>query len=310
MNTDDPNLDPNLMLKKKGSKTPLIIVGVLAAGGIGFAVLRTMQQHELRKTHAAFLESFANIEREEVGKFWTCILGPNVDAAMFPDNLALSQRITSQFGVDAKNYPNKVREECTPKAIDAKHKVDDLKGPSEYEAALKKYATGLKELATAFDAWTKIAPAQVQDMEVGKALDKAGAAWHSFGGGKPDADVIAFDRFLHCAVPTVDSMKDGQALVEYLFAECKKPEYLTKLNETCGRELIADPPATEPTKGFQTALKKIGGDDRDLSAFDDCLRKSRKGKRRDDLADVGKAWLAWLEAGREVRTIGKEMLKE
>jgi hypothetical protein len=40
------------------------------------------------------------------------------------------------------------------------------------------------------------------------------------------------------------------------------------------------------------------------------MRKGRKGKRRDDLADVGKAWMAWLEAGRDVHKIGKEALKD
>ena len=34
-----------------------------------------------------------------------------------------------------------------------------------------------------------------------------------------------------------------------------------------------------------------------------------KGKRRDDLADVGRAWVDFMEAGRAVRKIGKEALK-
>jgi hypothetical protein len=314
MNLDDPNDtggadDPNLMLKKKGSKVPLVVVLLLVAGGAGFFVFRSMKRQDERKMHAKVMEDFAAIERNEVGKFWSCVIGPGTDAGMFPDNLALSARITSQFGQDAKNYPNKVREDCTPKAIDASHKVTDIKAPSAYDEALKKYAASLKELASSLDAWTKIAPAQVQDMEIGKKMDSAGAAWHGFAGGKPDNDVIAFDHFIHCAVPTVDTMKDGQALVEFLFASCKKPEYVQKLNDECGKQLIADP-VGQPTKSWQAPIKKLGADDRDLSAFDDCMRKGRKGKRRDDLADVGKAWVGWQEAGRDVRKIGKEALKE
>ena len=41
------------------------------------------------------------------------------------------------FGTDPKNYPTKVREECTPKAIDAKHKIEGMKAPAEYDAPLK-----------------------------------------------------------------------------------------------------------------------------------------------------------------------------
>jgi hypothetical protein len=310
MNLDDPNnIDPNLQLTKKGSKTPLVVVGVLAVGGIGYFVLHSMKKQDERKMHAQVMEQFASVEKDDVGKFWSCVLGPNVDPGMFPDNLALSARITSQFGVDAKNYPSKVREECTPKAVDAAHKVEGLSAPAEYATALKKYATALKELSSSFDAWSKIAPAQVQEMEMGKKVSSAGTAWHSFEGGKPTPEVITFDRFLHCAAPTVDTMKDGQALVEFLFAQCKKPEYVQKLNDECGKELLAESPGA-PTKNWNAAIKKLGADDRDLSAFDDCMRKGRKGKRRDDLADVGKAWVGWQEAGRDVRQIGKEALKE
>jgi hypothetical protein len=305
----DDNLDPNLQLTgKKGSKVPLIVIGVIAAGGIGFMVVKTMKKHDERKTHAAFMEAFANTEKDEVGKFWTCVLGQGADPAMFPDNLALSARITSQFGTDAKNYPTKVREECTPKAIDAKHKVEGLAAPGDYAEPLKKYGEGLKALATAFDDWTKIAPAQVADMEVSKKVGNFGAAWHSFEGGKPSPEVVGYDRFLHCAAPGVDAMKDGQALVEYLFNQCKNPAYATRINEECGKLILEE--GGTPSKNLTATVRKLGGDDRELSAFDDCLRKSRKGKRRDDLADVGKAWVGWLEAGREVRKIGKENLKE
>jgi hypothetical protein len=302
-------VDPSLSLKKKGGKVPMLIVAVLAVGGIAFFVVRAMQTRAHRELHAQFIEAFAGIEKEELGKFWTCVFGPNVDPAMFPDNLALSARVSAAFGTDAKHYPAKVREECTPKAIDAKHKIDDLKGPAEYTEALKKYSDALKDLSNTFDAWTQVAPAQVQDMEEAKALDKTGGAWHAFGGGKPDNDVLNYDAFLRCAVPDVDKLKDGQALVEELAKSFKDQKYLEKLNDECAQKLIAEsPPAA--AKAFAATQKKLAADDRELQAFGDGLRKARKGKRRDDLAEVGKAWIAWLEAGRAIRKIGAEQLKD
>ena len=72
-----------------------------------------------------------------------------------------------------------------------------------------------------------------------------------------------------------------------------------------------DPPqADQVGPGFKAALSKMQADDRELSAFDDCLRKSRKAKRSDDSEDVGRAWLAYMEAGRKVREVGKEALSE
>jgi hypothetical protein len=138
---------------------------------------------------------------------------------------------------------------------------------------------------------------------------EVGAAWHAFEGGKPSNDVAAYDRFLHCAIPGVDKMKDGQAVVEYLFNQCKNQAYVERIDSECGKEATANPPG-EPTKGMKEALKKLQADDRELSAFDDCLRKARKGKKRDDLAGVGKAWVAYVEAGHDVKKLGQEALKE
>jgi hypothetical protein len=212
--------------------------------------------------------------------------------------------------MDPKNFPSKVREECTPKAIDAKHKVETIaaQAPDDYKPDLDKYGKSLQQLAAAFDSWSQIAPAQVADMEIGKKVGAAGASWHAFGGGKPENDVLSFDAFYHCAVPDLPKMKDGQAVVEFLFKSCKDEKYVTRLNGDCGKLLLQDPPPPA-SKDFKATIGKLAADDRELSAFDDCMRKGRKGKRRDDLADVGRAWVDFMESGRAVRKIGKEALK-
>jgi hypothetical protein len=305
----DPNAD--FALKKSGSKTPWLVVGVIAVAAIGFFVYRSMQAQKTREMHVAVMNQFQDIEKNEVvGKFWACLLGAGVDPAMFPNNLALSQRLEGAFGTDPKNYPAKVREECTPKAIDAKHKIEGMTAPAMYDTALKGYAKSLADLSAAFDSWSKLAPAHLAEREVGAKVGTFGAAWHSFAGGKPGNDVVAYDRFLHCAVPGVDKMKDGQALVEFLFKQCKDQKYLDRLQNECGKEVTTEGTVQLPTAGFKTAVSKLAADDRELSAFDDCLRKGRKAKRSDDSEEVGRAWLAYMEAGRKVREVGKEALAD
>lgn len=316
----DPN-DPNaggtapppddFALKKKGSKTPVLVGGVILVAVIGFLGYRAMQTQKEREMHAAVIKQFADIEKDDViNKFWGCLFGAGVDPGTFPNNLALSQRLESQFATDPKNYPSKVREECTPKAIDAKHKVESMSAPAMYGDALKGYAASLQQLSTAFDEWSKVAPTHLAEREVGVKVGNFGAAWHAFAGGKPGPDVAAYDRFLHCAVPGVDKMKDGQALVEFLFKECKDQKYLDHVQNDCGKEVTTEGVALAPTAGFKTALQKLQADDRELSAFDDCLRKGRKAKRKDDAEDVGRAWVSYMEAGRKVREIGKQALAD
>jgi hypothetical protein len=308
MNTD--GLDPSLSLTKKSSKVPYIVAGVLLVAGIaGYAFLEVKKRDD-RKLHVAFMERFQGLEKEEVSKFWQCILGPNSEINKFQDNLSLSQHITSQFGTDPKNYPTKVRDDCAPKALDAKKRVEAFatEAPSDYQEELKKYALGLQQLAAAFSAWAEIAPSHVQEMEIGKKVGSFGGAWHGFAGGKPTNDVLAFDAFLRCAIPTLDGMKDGQAVVEFLFKQCKDQAYITRVQNECGPKLLLDPPPPA-AKTFNKTLGKLAADDRDLSALDDCLRKGRKGKRRDDFAEVGKAWVGFMEAGRAVLKIGRDHLK-
>jgi hypothetical protein len=305
-----PGPDGNIDLTgKKGSKMPLVIVGIVVVGVIGFVAFRAIKTRDERKKHAEFIEAFQAVEKEEVAKFWLCVLGQGADAGMFPDNLALGARITSQFGVDPKGYPTKVREECTIKAKDAKNAVEKLTAPSAYEESLKKYANALKDEGDALDAWGKVAPAQIEDMQIAKKMPQALAAYQAFEGKKPPDDVVNYDEFLRCAVPTVDTLKDGQAMLEILAKECKKPEFTGKLVDVCGKKLIADP-APAAHKLLIATQKKMGAEARQEQAFDDCMRRGRKGKRRDDLADVGKAWLSWQTAGADIRKIGKEALKD
>jgi hypothetical protein len=314
---NDPNappaVDPNadFALKKPGSRTPWIIVGVVAVAVIGFFVYRSMQAQKIREMHVGVMKQFQEVEKQEViGKFWACLLGAGVDPGMFQNNLALAQRLEGAFSVDPKNYPTKVREECTPMAIDAKHRIESISAPAMYDAPLKAYAKSLSDLSAAFDAWSRVAPAHLAEREVGAKVGTDGAAWHAFAGGKPAPEVIVYDRFLHCAVPGVDKMKDGQELVEYLFKQCKDLKYLEHLQAVCGKDVTAEGVPQMPTPGFKTALKKLAADDRELSAFDDCLRKSRKTKRGDDSEEVGRAWLEYMDAGHKVREVGKDALSE
>src|ERR1700759_1938672 len=77
----DPNAD--FALKKSGSKTPYVVIGVVAVAVIGFFLYRSMQAQKLREMHVAVMNQFQTIEKEEVvGKFWACLLGAGVDPGM------------------------------------------------------------------------------------------------------------------------------------------------------------------------------------------------------------------------------------
>ncbi len=299
------DLDPSLSLKSSSSKTPMIVVGLLVAGAIGYFAYSSMKEQSNRKIHAQVMESFQQIEHNEVGPFWECVLGPNVDPASFPSNLEFAARLESAFAMDTKTYPQKVSQECAPKALEAKHRVGTINAPPEYSEAIKKYEESLSALATELEAWSKIAPAHVAEREVGKKMDQDADAYHAWDGSKPSPEVMAYDAFLHCAAPALDRMKDGQALVEYLFEQCKSGAFTTRLENECGKNLTTPP--IVPSPGLKAGFKNADGREKD--ALGDCLRKNRKGKRQDDSAGLQRAWKDYLDAGAGVKKIGKDALK-
>ena len=308
---NDPNapapLDPNadFALKKPGSKTPWIIVGVIAVAVIGFFVYRSMQAQKIREMHVGVMKQFQEVEKQQViGKFWACLLGAGVDPGMFQNNLALAQRLEGAFSVDPKNYPTKVREECTPLAIDAKHQIESISAPAMYDAPLKAYAKSLSDLSAAFDSWSKVAPAHLAEREVGAKVGTDGAAWHAFAGGKPAPEVVVYDRFLHCAVPGVDKMKDGQELVEYLFKQCKDPKYLDHLQAVCGKDVTTEGVAPDGDARVQDRAQE---DRRPMTASSPrsttaCARAARASAATTPKRSAAPGSSTWKPAARSARS--------
>ncbi len=307
---EDPNLDPSMQLTgNKMGKGPIIAIVALIVGGIGFGAYWTMQQRAMRKLHVEFLERFGELEKKDVGSFWACLLGDKIDMNQVANNLMLSQRIDGAFASDLRGYPKRVSEECTGKALDAKKKIPSLEAPHDYDGPLAAYGKSLEELASALDEWAKIAPTHVTEKEIGKKITEAGGAWHGHPGGKPPNDVIRYDHFLRCAVPAVDTMKNTQEVLQLIASKMKEPAFLNRINSECGPLLIAETPAPID-KNFAKTHGKLAADDREIQAFDDCMRRARKGKRTDDFEAVGKAWTSYVNASKALKAIGKEWMEK
>ena len=292
------------------SKTPLLIVGVLAVAGIGGYVWHAKKVRDERVQHVRFLEEFQAFEKDDLGKFWLCALGPNVDGTSLNDPSQITMKVDQQFASDYKAYPVKVQDDCVKAAKDAKEKVSSMAALPAYSGALEGYGKSITDMADALAEWGKTAPAQIQAKMVSRNLEEYSTAWHSFAGGAPAPEVAAFDQFLHCAVPDVDTKyKDDIALATFIFESCKQPTYPEKLQEECGK-LLTDKTGTV-TKGFKAAVQKFAGEDpADQKAFSSCLRKSRKGKMKGELMPVGEKWIAFRTAREAVLKLGQEALKE
>ena len=294
---------------KGGSKVPLIVAAALLIGGGGYFAYSAKKTRDDRVKHVKFIEELREFEKEELGKFWTCVLGPNADGVAMQSPEIVTGKVDVQFASDFRHYPTKITDECAQRAKDVQTKVGGLGALPAYTAPLDAYGKSVVAMSDALVAWAKVAPAQVQAKMVAKNVDDYGAAWHAYQGGAATPEIIAYDQFLHCAVPDADTkVKDNLALATQLFESCKDAGFREKLQDECGK-LITDKPAA-PTKGWKTALQKFSGEDRDVQAFGDCLKKARKGKLKDNLSPVGEKWIAFREAREALLKVGADALKE
>jgi hypothetical protein len=307
----DPN-DPNAYdlagAKRRSRPIIVLVIGVLILGLAGFGVYRMIASHKEAKVNAQFMEQFAAVEKDELAPFWACVFGMNIDPGMFADTKALGGRVEGMFAGDPLNYPDKLVEDCVPKLEKATSRAKALDPLPDYAEALAAYQKSLPPLGEGLTSFAESAKKRGPERELAKKVQNAITAFHS-AEGAPPPEAIGYERFLRCAVPDLDKLKDGQALVERLFESCKKPEFMENVRATCGRH-ITGAVETKVDAKYKASLKRFGPDDRDASAWEDCFKKARKGQKQDDLEPFGKAWVAYMDAGGKVRKIGAAKLKD
>src|SRR5262249_46455128 len=156
-----------------------------------------------------------------------------------------------------KAYPNRVREECAKDAKDAADKVTSLEALPQYKDAVVAYGKTIVGMSEALDDWAKAAPDQVAAKMIGKNAEDYGNQYHSFAGGNPSPEIIAYDGFLHCADPDLVKHKDNLELATHLFEQSKTAGFCDHVQADCGK-LLTDNKPTAASKDFKQIFTKIG----------------------------------------------------
>jgi hypothetical protein len=202
-----------------------------------------------------------------------------------------------------------------PKALKASKGVKDLTPPPEYDESLDKYGKSLAALANSLQVWAEGAPKRVEIQEREQKIKTAGETWSTTANvNKADPLAWQYDKFLHCAIPDIDKLKDSQALLELLAGKCiqKKGQeldiaFLNKLRDTCIPEGQEAPPKATAT--FKGTFNKFASDyDRLAQAWGSCMRKMKKESKKDDLAQFDQAWADWINGSSGVREVAVKAL--
>jgi hypothetical protein len=253
---------------------------------------------------------WVDLEKREMGLFWTCVMGSEVDIGMFSNANQVQEKIEVAYFTQQKTYSDLLSTECVPKLERARQAFSGLgEPPAELKTALASYQATLPDLQKGLETYAE----RIKNRGVTKTLDQliqeAGGAWHAEA--SPTAQTIAFEKFMHCAVPGLAEMKDAQGMLEYLADACYKKDpvtFMDRVRKDCG-PLIESPDAkAKPSKTYKLSQKRFYEEDaRQLQAWASCGKRANKGKKVEDLGEFLTALGAYMKARFEVKNAAQAL---
>lgn len=270
-----------------------MIIGGVAVVLIGFVIFKQVQDRS-RKAAAQeklnFAEKFVDLEKRETGAFWNCVMASEVDIGMFQKGEQFQQRIESAYFTQQKTFADYLITECVPKIERARQAFGGLRdAPSELTGPLDKYREALPKLQAGMEDYSEKLKSRGTTKDTDQLIQELGTAWHT----TPDltAETAAFEKFLYCAIPGLAKMKDTQEVLEFMSDQCFKKDpvaFMDRVRKDCGQLLVvADKDAKVDPKSVPTwkASHKqfLEEEMRQLQAWESCGKKSRKGKKKEDL---------------------------
>lgn len=260
---------------------------------LGFGTWRMMLERANKAKAQDKLDyagQWAEMEKRETGSFWACVMASEVDVGMFANANQIQQRIESAYFTQQKTFSDYLTGECVPKIERARQAFGGLRdAPPELAGPIDKYRSTLPKLQSGIEEYADKIKGRQGVKDVDQLIQEHGNAWHGGGAaGNKAPEAIAYEKFVHCAVPGLAKMKDAQEMLEFLADQCFKQDpvkFMDRVRNECGPILTNVDPQAKPSATWKLSLKKLYEEEaRQLQAWESCGRKSRKGKKVDDLA--------------------------
>ena len=294
---------------EKRKRTIYTVVAIAVLGGGGFWMFQQRRKNAAAQAVVDAGGRFAEREKTEMGAFWNCVMSGEVDIGSFNNADQVQQRIESAFFTQQKTYPDHVLEECIPKLEGAKSAMASIPDmPDVLRPPLDKYIETFPKMQSGLDSYATKLKTRGAVKDVDGAIQEIGGAFTA----DPTPESVAFAKFLSCAVPGLDKKKDVQTLLQDLADTCKKDPvpFMTKVRTDCGSLVTNVDKNSKPAadKNFKAISKKFVEEDnsRLLQAWEYCGKRSRKGKKVQDMEDFLVAFGDYMEARNDVAKTARE----
>jgi hypothetical protein len=294
------------------AKRKQMIFGVVALAVVGGGVFFYQKDAGKKKSAQAILDAagrFAERDKSDMGSFWNCVMGSEVDVGMFASGDQIQQKVESAYFTQQKTYSEHLTTECVPKIEAARGAVSGLVNdvPAPLRPSLEKYVAALPKMQEGLEVYAEKLKSRGATKDVDGSIQEVGTAFSP----EPTAESVAFEKFLVCAIPDLDKKKDIQGVLEFLADICKKDPvaFMTRVRADCGAlvQKVDKDGKPSPSKTFKANAKKFYEEDqRQLQAWEYCGKRSRKGKKQLDLEQFLTASSDYMEARNEVVKTARE----
>jgi hypothetical protein len=294
---------------QKRKRTIFMVVALAVVGGGGFLYKKDLDK---KKSAQVILDAggrFAERDKADMGAFWNCLMGTEVDVGSFANADMIQQRVESAYFTQQKTYSEHLTTECIPKLEAARGAISGLVTdyPPALKPSLEKYIAALPKMQEGLEVYAEKLKSRGATKDVDQSIQEVGAAFNP----EPSAESVAFEKFLVCAIPDLDKKKEIQDVLQFLADTCKKDPvaFMTKVRADCGSLVqgVDKEAKATPSKTFKANAKKFYEEDqRQLQAWEYCGRKSRKGKKQLDLEQFLLASGDYIEARGELVQTAKE----
>ena len=222
----------NAAAKKKRMVYGLIAVAGLCA--VGYYVIGNRKKNEAAQKILDAGGRFAERDKMDMGAFWTCVMGTDTDVGMFQNVDQIQQRVESAYFTQQKTYSEHLTTECVPKLEGAKGSLSGMvtEMPDALRPPLDKYVAAIPKMQEGLESYAEKLKSRGATKDVDGSIQEVGGAFTT----DPTVESVAFEKFMVCAIPGLDKMKDIQGVLEFLAETCKKDPvpFMTKVRADGG----------------------------------------------------------------------------
>jgi hypothetical protein len=295
-----PDEYANLMASRaaatKKNRAIFAVIFLAALGAGGYVWMGAKKKNDAAQEKLSFFDKWAYLDKGETGSFFNCVMASEVDIGLFSSGDQVQQRVESAYFTQQKTFSDHLTTDCVPKIERARQAFAALKDPpTEFAPALAKYQDVLPQLQSGIEEYAEKIKGRQGVKDVDQLIQEMGGAWQA-GGTSPEG--VAFEKFLHCAIPGLAKMKDTQAMLEFMADSCFKKDpvaFMDRVRKECG-PLLSAPKGNAPSKTWKLSQKFLEPEARQLQAWESCGKKSRKGKKAEDLTAFLKTFADYMDA--------------